>query len=156
MVPLPYFLTIASEEPLTLIIHCVTVTILIVFSILLYHVLNPTVLKHPWPTQYKDKGGHWDSDRDTSVVFAGSFNPPHNGHLVMIKYLARRYKEVHLVIGVNRKKTYKVSPMERADILKKMVGTLGLQDGRVRVGGETKKVDMSNQSYVFKRLFSSS
>ena len=28
-----------------------------------------------------------------TVVFAGSFNPPHWGHLVMIRYLAERYSE---------------------------------------------------------------
>ena len=89
--------------------------------------LNPTILKFPWPTT---------QDKDTTIVFAGSFNPPHNGHLAMIEYLANRYKEVILVIGMNPTKKYKVSPASRADILERMVASLGLDKSRVRVKGE--------------------
>ncbi len=69
------------------------------------------------------------------MVFAGSFNPAHNGHLAMIQYLSERYKEVILVIGMNPNKTYKVSPNARADILERMVASLGLDKSRVRVKG---------------------
>lgn len=57
--------------------------------LILLRVVFPTILKHPWKLPAK---GSWRQKRDkkTTVVFAGSFNPPHWGHLVMIKYLAER------------------------------------------------------------------
>ena len=74
------------------------------------------------------------------MVFAGSFNPPHNGHLGMVEYLASRYKEVIVVIGVNPSKTYSVTPQQRADILSTMIETLDLGDDcNARVEGRHDK-----------------
>jgi len=56
-----------------------------------------------------------------TVVFAGSFNPPHWGHLVMIRYLAERYGRVICCIGVNPNKQYDVTPRTRAQILREML-----------------------------------
>jgi len=117
----------ASNSPLLTVIVTLLLAIIIPSMVLLYRVLNPTILKFPWPTT---------QDKDTTIVFAGSFNPPHNGHLAMIEYLANRYKEVILVIGMNPTKKYKVSPASRADILERMVASLGLDKSRVRVKGE--------------------
>ena len=117
----------ASNSPLLTVIVSLLLAIIIPSMVLLYRVLNPTILKFPWPTT---------QDKDTTIVFAGSFNPPHNGHLAMIEYLANRYKEVILVIGMNPTKKYKVSPASRADILERMVASLGLDKSRVRVKGE--------------------
>ena len=98
---------------------------------LLYQLNFPKILTFPWPSKTKQK------DKETTVVFAGSFNPPHNGHLVMIQYLAMRYKQVIVVIGVNPNKKYDVLPQTRADILKKMVDTLDLgRNCNVRVEGK--------------------
>jgi len=41
----------------------------------------------------------------------------------MIEYLARRYKKVHVVIGMNPNKVYQVSPLQRAKLLEQMVDT---------------------------------
>ena len=53
------------------------------------------------------------------VVMAGSFNPPHNGHLAsraILEYLSKRYgQEVIVVIGVNLTKKYLVSPVHVLD-----------------------------------------
>lgn len=84
--------------------------------ILIYRVLFPTVLRFPWREHNMSRR----KDKDTTVVFAGSFNPPHFGHLVMLRYLAERYGRVICCIGVNPNKTYDVTPQARASILRKM------------------------------------
>eukprot|EP00979_Chaetoceros_neogracilis_P011037 scaffold2667_cov218-Chaetoceros_neogracile.AAC.4 len=77
-----------------------------------------------------------DSTVDTHLPHR-SFNPPHNGHIAMIKYLANTYENVILVIGMNPNKVYKVSPQTRADILHKMIavrlGVRGMDKSRIRV-----------------------
>lgn len=70
-----------------------------------------------------------------TVVFAGSFNPPHWGHLVMIRYLAERYGRVICCIGVNPNKQYDVTPKQRVQILRGMLN--GSDDG-----GRCKNVDV--------------
>ena len=57
--------------------------------LILLRVLFPSILTHPWKLSSKET---WQQKRDkkATVVFAGSFNPPHWGHLVMIRYLAER------------------------------------------------------------------
>uniref|UniRef100_A0A7S1ZCW2 Cytidyltransferase-like domain-containing protein n=1 Tax=Trieres chinensis TaxID=1514140 RepID=A0A7S1ZCW2_TRICV len=60
-------------------------------------------------------------DKSEKVMFAGSLNPPHHGHIAMITYLAERYGEVVVVIGINPKKNYKVSPARRKKLLEDMI-----------------------------------
>lgn len=79
----------------------------------------PIVLKYPWPTCHE--AATRASDKTKRVLFAGSFNPPHHGHLAMLRYLATRYNEVVVVVGANPNKKYLVAPAERAAILKQMV-----------------------------------
>ena len=66
-------------------------------SILLYRIVFPTIIPFPWHVPSASSSAS-ESDRKNektqTVVFAGSFNPPHWGHLVMIRYLAERYVEV--------------------------------------------------------------
>lgn len=82
-------------------------------AILTYRVLFPKILTYPWPTNTPPK-------QDT-VVIAGSFNPPHNGHVSMIQHLSKNYKQVIIVIGMNPNKVYKVSPQKRLEILEKII-----------------------------------
>jgi pantetheine-phosphate adenylyltransferase len=57
-------------------------------------------------------------------VLAGSFNPPHEGHLAMIKHLAATHRRVHVAIGFNASKRYSVSPAERVALLREMLAAL--------------------------------
>lgn len=94
-------------------------------------IIWPTVIPYPW-IMAKTQQPEEESDKHKRVVLAGSYNPPHNGHLSMLTYLAERYGEVVAVIGMNPEKKYKVSPLERAALLKKMVSGTDVK-GKVRV-----------------------
>lgn len=67
------------------------------------------------------------------ALFAGSFNPPHLGHLQMLQHLATRYTNVIAAIGANPKKTYPVSPYVRQELLKQMLASLGIENVKVVV-----------------------
>lgn len=62
--------------------------------------------------------------RQGSVIFAGSYNPPHKGHVAMLTHLSRRYEKVFAVIGFNASKTYTVTPEQRCAVLQTMVSHL--------------------------------
>lgn len=89
---------------------------------LVYPILVPPIHRYPWqlPTSYEEK----QRDKKATVVIAGSYNPPHRGHLVMISYLAERYGKVLVVVGMNPNKKYAVTPNERANLLKTMLKSL--------------------------------
>ena len=65
---------------------------IIAISILIFRIVFPTILSYPWSMPPENSRCRKREKRMT-VVFAGSFNPPHWGHLVMIRYLAERYAE---------------------------------------------------------------
>ena len=58
----------------------------------------------------------------------------------MIEYLARRYKKVHVVIGMNPDKIYQVTPVRRADILERMLDVKLTEEckAKIKVEGELK------------------
>jgi len=92
----------------------------IAVGILVFRILFPTILSFPW-CMSSDNSRRRKREKDITVVFAGSFNPPHLGHLVMIRYLAERYGRVICCIGVNPDKVYDVTPQTRAQILREML-----------------------------------
>lgn len=106
---------------LTLKTACIIVitTILLITLILSYQVAFPKIVKHPWPSVL---------EKNKTVVIAGSYNPPHNGHLAMIRYLASRYGVVHVVIGFNPNKIYDVSPEKRSQLLQLMIASSDFDD----------------------------
>jgi pantetheine-phosphate adenylyltransferase len=55
------------------------------------------------------------------AVFPGSFDPPTNGHLNLIKRGAKLFDSVDVVISVNYQKKYLLSPEERLILMKEMV-----------------------------------
>jgi predicted metal-dependent HD superfamily phosphohydrolase/phosphopantetheine adenylyltransferase len=65
------------------------------------------------------------------AVLAASFNPPHAGHVELLRALASRYAVVYAVVGANASKRYDVTPEERRALLAVMVQSAGLSNVRV-------------------------
>jgi len=82
-------------------------------------------VRHPYPEPSGDDG--------STVVIAGSYNPPHLGHLEMLRYLSKAHAKVVAVIGVNPNKTYQVSAYQRQELLRAMIASLGLANVEVVV-----------------------
>ena len=82
----------------------------------LYH---PIV--HPYPWNLASSPSRRKSDKKRKVVLAGSYNPPHRGHVAMLSYLSQRYGEVIAVVGMNPAKKYAVSPQQRAEFIQQMI-----------------------------------
>jgi hypothetical protein len=80
--------SIMTAQPILLLLPIISICIFNFGMLILIRVLFPTILTHPWKVPDKREQKR---DKETTVVFAGSFNPPHWGHLVMIRYLAERY-----------------------------------------------------------------
>ena len=57
--------------------------------ILIPPILRPMVLSYPW--RMPESNSYRERDKTRTVVMAGSFNPPHLGHLAMLEYLSKRY-----------------------------------------------------------------
>lgn len=55
------------------------------------------------------------------AVFAGSFDPPTNGHLDIIHRASRLFESVDVVISVNPNKKYLFSEEERFELVTKLV-----------------------------------
>lgn len=59
---------------------------------LIWPIVFPVIIRYPWPTNAAN-ARQQRRDQRTVVAFCGSFNPPHNGHLAMMIYLAERYDD---------------------------------------------------------------
>jgi len=117
-----YVLIQTVEHPVQVFVLAVVLPVLSIILYLLTQLSIPTILTYPWPSPSPScERKTSSSDLKTEVVLAGSYNPPHYGHLEMITYLARRYKKVHVVIGMNPNKDYRVTPAQRAKLLERMV-----------------------------------
>lgn len=57
--------------------------------ILISRILFPTIISYPWKMP-PENSRQRKREKQITVVLAGSFNPPHRGHLVMIRYLSER------------------------------------------------------------------
>ena len=55
------------------------------------------------------------------AVFAGSFDPPTFGHLNIIERAKKLFSEIHVVIAVNKNKSYCFSGEERLEMIQQLV-----------------------------------
>lgn len=100
--------------------------LVIAACILVPSIIRPTVIEYPW--RFPDSPSHRERDRQLTVVLAGSFNPPHNGHLAMIEYLSKRS-----VICVQNLYMWKEKESEYSDSISFLSDGLGLSyPGTVR------------------------
>ncbi|KAL7544402.1 hypothetical protein ACHAWF_007786 [Thalassiosira exigua] len=97
------------------------------FSILVFNLAFPEILHFPWPMP-QGSSRQRRHEKKMKVVFPGSFNPPHWGHLVMIQYLAKRYGQVICCLASNPYKHYEVSSKERAQMLVTMLESINLTE----------------------------
>ena len=67
----------------------------------------------------------------SDVVYAGSFDPPTNGHLWMIEEGARLFKSINVAIGTNPDKTSTFSVEERVHMLESI--TSGIEATNISV-----------------------
>ena len=51
-------------------------------------IYRPKVISYPW--RMPESHSYRERDKKRTVVMAGSFNPPHLGHLAMLEYLSKR------------------------------------------------------------------
>lgn len=68
----------SETSPLTIVL---TAFGLVAAYKLLSPIVAPTVITFPWKEEEKE---------DKIVILAGSYNPPHQGHLRMLEYLSKR------------------------------------------------------------------
>lgn len=120
LLSLPSALSSIQLPPMPLL--CLYSAILIIVSaatwlyLRLYH---PII--HPYPWKLASSPSRRKSDKKRKVVLAGSYNPPHRGHVAMLSYLSQRYGEVIAVVGMNPAKKYAVSPQQRAEFIQQMI-----------------------------------
>jgi len=55
-----------------------------------------------------------------TVLFPGSFDPPTNGHLNLIRRCSQIFAKVHVVVAVNSQKNYTFSADERKEMMEEL------------------------------------
>jgi hypothetical protein len=69
------------------------VTVSVAVASLIRNIVRPTIIHFPWKQQHRQQpqeDGNDDGNENRIVILAGSYNPPHRGHLAMLLYLSTR------------------------------------------------------------------
>eukprot|EP00466_Bigelowiella_natans_P007539 jgi/Bigna1/83807/fgenesh1_pg.115_\ len=88
-----------------------------------YLTFFPLCIPYPYPRVSRSGAG----------VYAGSFNPVHDGHIAILRAMRNRFDTIYAVVGYNPGKKYPVSPEQRAKLLKKMLLKNGLPQVKVDI-----------------------
>lgn len=78
-----------DDQYLTRILQILFVNAVIISAIgfvIIKRLYFPVIVSHPWQQSTNCR----KKDKETTVVLAGSYNPPHYGHFKMLLYLAER------------------------------------------------------------------
>jgi pantetheine-phosphate adenylyltransferase len=62
--------------------------------------------------------------KSARVIYAGSFDPIHNGHIDVITRAAKTFEELEVAVGNNSAKKYSFTLEERADIARKVLANI--------------------------------
>lgn len=63
------------------------------------------------------------------AIYAGSFDPPTNGHLDVVRSACRLADKLVLAVGIHPGKTPVFSPAERLDMLREVCGPIAAEEG---------------------------
>ncbi len=63
------------------------------------------------------------------AIYAGSFDPPTNGHLDVVRSACRLADKLVLAVGIHPGKTPVFSPAERLDMLRDVCGPVAAEEG---------------------------
>lgn len=76
------------ESLLSVAVWLVPLVLVCVALSLILPIIKPTIIEYPWelPTSPRVRA----KDKEKLVILAGSYNPPHNGHLAMLEHLSER------------------------------------------------------------------
>ena len=111
-----------SMEPARIVLGCAAGAAGVALGALFLPVAFPVVVDME---EASAEGAQRAEDR---VLLAGSFSPPHLGHLAMLRYLSRRHRRVFAVIGVNPSKRAAVPAEVRCAMLRRMLEEEGLEN----------------------------
>lgn len=67
------------------------------------------------------------------VLYAGSWNPPHRGHVALLRSMAAHHDRVYACVGHNSRKRYAVSAERRAQLVRAAVAADEKLRGKVEV-----------------------
>lgn len=66
-----------------------------------------------------------------TAIYAGSFDPPTNGHLDVVRSACRLADRLVLAVGIHPGKTPVFTPSERLDMLREVCGPVAAEEGTV-------------------------
>jgi bifunctional ADP-heptose synthase (sugar kinase/adenylyltransferase) len=84
-------------ESLVPVVVWTTVGALVILAAsLLVPIMNPTIIEYPW--QFPSSDRQRQNDKKKVVLLAGSYNPPHNGHVAMLEHLSKRLVQQAIIV----------------------------------------------------------